>query len=265
MAVGQFGEVWEGLWNNTTSVAVKTLKPGTRSPSDFLQEARLMMNLRHPQLVQLYAVCSREEPVYIVVELMKHGSLLDYLRREGRSLKLLQLIDMSAGVACGMAYLEEQKCIHRDLAARNILVGENLICKVSNFRSAKVLEVDIYEAPEGSEFPIKWTAPEALLYNRFTIKSDVWSFGIVLYEISTYGRFPYPGMMNAQVLEAVQQGYRMRRPPNCPQRLHDIMIDCWKEDPATRPTFGTLQWQLEQFFTTDGAGYQLHIQFLHPT
>ena len=256
LGAGQFGEVWEGLWNNSTSVAVKTLKPGTMSPSEFLQEAALMKSLRHPKLIQLYAVCTREEPIYIVTELMKHGSLLEYLRGEGRSLKLPQLVDMSAQVAAGMAYLEEQNYIHRDLAARNILVGEHLICKVADFGLARVIDEDIYEAHTGAKFPIKWTAPEAAMYNRFTIKSDVWSFGIVLYEIITYGRFPYPGMTNAQVLEALQQGYRMPRPMGCPDKLYDIMLDCWREEPANRPTFETLQWQLEEFFVTEDGGYR---------
>ena len=243
--------VWEGLWNTTTSVAVKTLMPGTMSASDFLQEATMMMRLRHSKLVQLHAVCTREEPVYIVMELMKHGSLLDYLRGDGRSLKLPQLIDMSAQVASGMAYLEEQNIVHIDLAARSVLVGDHMICKVSDFQQAKVLEDDIYEAPIGFKFPIKWTAPEAALYNRYTIKSDVWSFGIVLYEIIVYGRFPYPGMTNAQVLEALQQGYRMPRPMGCPDKLYDVMLDCWKEEPASRPTFKSLIVQLEHFFTDD--------------
>ena len=252
LGAGQFGEVWEGLWNNTTAVAVKTLKPGTMSPLEFLQEATLMKSLRHPKLIQLYAVCTREEPIYIITELMKHGSLLEYLRGDGRSLKLPQLIDMSAQVAAGMAYLEEQNYIHRDLAARNILVGEHLICKVADFGLARVIDEDIYEAHTGAKFPIKWTAPEAAMYNRFTIKSDIWSFGIVLYEIITYGRFPYPGMTNAEVLEKIQTGYRMGCPPQCPKQLHDFMLDCWREEPANRPTFETLQWQLEEFFTSEG-------------
>ena len=252
LGAGQFGEVWEGLWNNTTAVAVKTLKPGTMSPLEFLQEATLMKSLRHPKLIQLYAVCTREEPIYIITELMKHGSLLEYLRGDGRSLKLPQLIDMSAQVAAGMAYLEEQNYIHRDLAARNILVGEHLICKVADFGLARVIDEDIYEAHTGAKFPIKWTAPEAAMYNRFTIKSDIWSFGIVLYEIITYGRFPYPGMTNAEVLEKIQTGYRMGCPPHCPKQLHDFMLDCWREEPANRPTFETLQWQLEEFFTSEG-------------
>ena len=255
LGAGQFSEVWEGLWNNTTSVAVKTLKPGTMSASEFLQEAGLMKKLRHQKLIQLYAVCTREEPIYIVTELMKHGSLLEYLRGEGRSLKLPQLINMASQVASGMTYLEEQNCIHRDLAARNILVGENLICKITDFGLARIIDEDIYEAHTGAKFPIKWTAPDAALYNRFSIKSDVWSFGIVLWEIITYGRFPYPGMTNPQVLEALQQGYRMPCPLGCPNKLYNIMMDCWREDPDSRPTFKSLLVQLEDDFFTDDTEY----------
>eukprot|EP00731_Ephydatia_muelleri_P031841 Em0023g348a len=252
LGAGQFGEVWEGLWNGTTSVAVKTLKPGTMSVEEFLQEASIMKKLRHPKLIQLYAVCTKEEPIYIVTELMKYGSLLEYLRAEGRSLKIERLVDIAAQVASGMSYLEQQNYIHRDLAARNILVGEHGICKVADFGLARVIDEEIYEAHTGAKFPIKWTAPEAAMYNRFTIKSDVWSFGVVLYEIITYGRFPYPGMTNPEVLDKIQQGYRMPCPANCPKQYHDVMLDCWREDPASRPTFETLQWQLEEFFNSEG-------------
>ena len=250
LGTGQFGEVWMGIWNETTEVAVKTLKPGTVGASEFLEEAGLMKKFRHPNLIQLYAVCTQEEPIYIITELMKHGSVLEYLRGDGRSLKLPQLIDMGAQVASGMAYLEEKNYIHQDLAARNILVGENLICKVADFGLARVIDEDIYEAHTGAKFPIKWTAPEAAMDSRFTIKSDVWSFGILLYEVITYGRFPYPGMNNAQVLESLQTGYRMPCPMGCPQQLYEIIRECWRDDAVSRPTFDALQWRLEEFFTT---------------
>ena len=252
LGTGQFGETWMGIWNETTEVAVsvKTLKPGTMGAHEFLEEAALMKKLRHPYLIQLYAVCTQEEPIYIITEFMKHGSLLEYLRGDGRSLKPPQLIDMGAQVAAGMAYLGEQCYIHRDLAARNILVGEHLICKISDFKYAKFLDDDgIYEAPTEAEFPFQWTAPEAIMYSRFTIKSDVWSFGILLYELITYGHFPYPGMKKSQVLDALQNGYRIPCPTGCPEQLYKIMRECWKDDPTLRPTFETLQWRLEEFFT----------------
>ena len=243
LGASQFCEVWQGLWNNATPIIVKT---GTMVASDLLKEAKFMKKLKHPNIIQLYGVCTQEEPIYTVMELMKHGSLLEYLRGDGRSLKLPQLIDMGAQVAAGMAYLEEKNYIHRDLAARSILVSENLICKVSNFDLARVLHDGIYEAHTGAKFPIKWTAPEAAMYNRYTIKSEVWSFGILLYELITYGRFPYPGMNNAQVLEALQTGYRMPCPMGCPEQLYEIMRQCWRDDASSRPTFEMLQKQLKE-------------------
>lgn len=280
---GQFGEVWEGLWNNTTPVAIKTLKPGTMDPKDFLTEAQIMKKLRHPKLVQLYAVCTMEEPIYIITELMKNGSLLEYLQGKGRNMKLAQLIDMAAQIAAGMAYLESQNYIHRDLAARNILVGENNIVKIADFGLARLIKEDEYEARVGARFPIKWTAPEAANYSKFSIKSDVWSFGILLTELVTYGRIPYPGMTNAEVLIQVDHGYRMPCPTGkfslhiyflsifnssdsvtdllvsfsgCPPTLYDIMLECWNKDPLKRPTFETLQWKLEDFFTLEGSEYK---------
>ncbi|XP_065176206.1 tyrosine-protein kinase SRK2-like [Sycon ciliatum] len=257
LGAGQFGEVWAGLWNKTTKVAVKTLKAGTMSPEAFLEEAQIMKTLRHEKLVQLYAVCSQQEPLYIVTELMSNGSLLDYLKNsDGRFAKLPVLVDMAAQVASGMAYLEVQNYIHRDLAARNILVGENNICKVADFGLARVIQDDEYCAREGAKFPIKWTAPEAALYNRFTIKSDVWSFGVLLSEIITHGRVPYPGMSNAEVLTQVDRGYRMPPPPNCPEPFYQIMLDCWKKEEMDRPTFEYLRYRLEDYFVSSEGPYK---------
>ncbi|XP_078682103.1 tyrosine-protein kinase Src42A-like [Branchiostoma floridae x Branchiostoma belcheri] len=253
---GQFGEVWQGVWNNTTPVAIKTLKPGSMSPDAFLQEAAIMKKLRHPKLIQLYAVCTMEEPIYIVTELMSNGSLLDYLQRDkGNSLRLPELLDMATQVASGMAYLEQNNYVHRDLAARNVLCGDNNICKVADFGLSRLMRDGEYNASEGAMFPIKWTAPEAALYSRFSIKSDVWSFGILLYELVTYGRMPYPGMTNAEVLTQVEKGYRMPCSPGCPDSLYQIMLDCWKKDECERPTFESLQWRLEDFFALQGSDY----------
>ncbi|KAM4712757.1 tyrosine-protein kinase FRK [Anableps anableps] len=259
LGAGQFGEVYKGMWNDTTEVAVKTLKPGSMDASEFLREAQLMKRLRHPKLIQLYAVCTMEEPIYIITELMKHGSLLDYLQKDrGNTLRVPDQIEMAAQVAAGMAYLEQQNYIHRDLAARNVLVGENNICKVADFGLARVFmkeNENVYEAREGGKFPIKWTAPEAINDNKFTIKSDVWSFGILLYEIMTFGQMPYPTMTNVQAVQWLSKGNRMSCPSRCPKPLHLIMLDCWKEMEQERPTFETLQWQLEDFFDMDLSSY----------
>ncbi|KAM7118179.1 tyrosine-protein kinase Fyn isoform X1 [Mycteria americana] len=253
---GCFAEVWRGTWNGNTKVAIKTLKPGTMSPESFLEEAQIMKKLKHDKLVQLYAVVS-EEPIYIVTEYMSKGSLLDFLKDgEGRALKLPNLVDMAAQVAAGMAYIERMNYIHRDLRSANILVGNGLICKIADFGLARLIEDNEYTARQGAKFPIKWTAPEAALYGRFTIKSDVWSFGILLTELVTKGRVPYPGMNNREVLEQVERGYRMPCPQDCPISLHELMIHCWKKDPEERPTFEYLQGFLEDYFTATEPQYQ---------
>ncbi|XP_019124346.1 proto-oncogene tyrosine-protein kinase Src isoform X1 [Larimichthys crocea] len=253
---GCFGEVWMGTWNGTTRVAIKTLKPGTMSPEAFLQEAQVMKKLRHEKLVQLYAVVS-EEPIYIVTEYMGQGSLLDFLKGDmGKMLRLPQLVDMASQIASGMAYVERMNYVHRDLRAANILVGDNLVCKVADFGLARLIEDNEYTARQGAKFPIKWTAPEAALYGRFTIKSDVWSFGVLLTELATKGRVPYPGMVNREVLDQVERGYRMPCPAECPESLHDLMLTCWRKEPEERPTFEYLQGFLEDYFTSTEPQYQ---------
>ena len=245
---GSFAQVWGGVWNGTTSVAVKMLKiDSSMTESDFLREATLMKELRHPNILQLYGICSKKQPLYIIAELMKHGSLLEYLRNERGSLKLSQLISVGQQVAEGMAYLEEQHYIHRDLAARNILVGDGLICKISDFRLMRLVEEAKSKAHDGTKLAIKWTAPEALLHNNFSVKSDVWSFGILLYEIITFGCFPYAGMTNEEVVRKLEQGYRMPQPKESSYAYYNIMLKCWREEPENRPTFEALQWELEEF------------------
>ncbi|CAJ0571939.1 unnamed protein product, partial [Mesorhabditis spiculigera] len=264
IGAGQFGEVWEGRWNNNVAVAVKRLRSGAADPSDFLAEAQIMKKLKHPRLLQLYAVCTREQPILIVTELMSEN-LLHYLQGRGRPSpaeaqlrqQIRQLVDMAAQVASGMGYLESKNFIHRDLAARNILVSHANAVKIADFGLARLLLKEAeYEAHPGARFPIKWTAPEAANFNKFTTKSDVWSFGILLTEMVTFGRIPYPGMTNAEVLQQVEQGYRMQCPPNCPPPLYDIMLQCWRADPEKRPTFETLEWRLEELFSADGSEYK---------
>uniref|UniRef100_A0A1A8DHB3 Tyrosine-protein kinase n=1 Tax=Nothobranchius kadleci TaxID=1051664 RepID=A0A1A8DHB3_NOTKA len=256
LGAGQFGEVWMAYYNNTTKVAVKTLKPGTMSPEAFLQEAQVMKKLRHEKLVMLYAVVS-EEPIYIVTEYMSQGSLLDFVKApHGKMLRLPQLVDMASQIASGMAYVEKMNFVHRDLRAANVLVGDNLICKVADFGLARLIEDNEYTARQGAKFPIKWTAPEAALFGCFTIKSDVWSFGVLLTEVVTKGRVPYPGMVNREVMSSVQRGYRMPQPDNCPTELYDIMLSCWKHKPEDRPTFDYVQSVLDDFYTSTETQYQ---------
>ncbi|NWV00456.1 FRK kinase, partial [Upupa epops] len=254
---GQFGEVWEGLWNNTTPVAIKTLKPGSMDPKAFLYEAQIMKRLRHPKLIQLYAVCTLEDPIYIITELMAHGSLLEYLQKDaGSQIFLPQQVDMAAQVASGMAYLESQNYIHRDLAARNVLVGEHGVYKVADFGLARVFQVEnenIYESWPESVLPVKWTAPEAIRYHKFSVKSDVWSFGILLFEIITYGKVPYGDKSGPEVIQMVDNGYRLPQPETCPVLLYQLMQQCWSAEAIRRPTFKALCEKLEMFFQADDS------------
>ena len=231
-------------------MAVKVLREENTSDVDhFLTKASLIKTLSHPRIVSVVAVCTKKMPVYVAFELMKYGSLLKYLRNEGRSLALPRLVKMASQVAEGMAYLEHQGYIHRDLGARSVLVGENEACKLANFHLAKAVHgQQTYRAPVDDKVAIKWTAPEAMKYNRFSIKSDVWSFGVLLFEVITHGRFPYPGMRNNQVIDQLLQGYRMPQPMECPQRIYAVMLDCWKEEPNFRPSFKTLHQKLSEFF-----------------
>lgn len=249
---GHFGSVWKGKLRNAADIAVKTLKPGTMSPDAFLEEARMMHRLQHKNLVQLLAVCSQQEPIYIVTELMVNGSLLDYIRKdEGRLVKFPVIIKMADQIADGMAYLERKEFIHRDLRAANVLVGEHRDVKVADFGLARVLDEGLYSASEHAQFPIKWTAPEAVSKRKFSTKSDVWSFGVLLYELITHGRVPYPGIDNAEVLSRLETGYRMPKPTSgrvtCPDGLYEIMLKCWHRDPQMRPTFEYLQAFFEDF------------------
>lgn len=256
LGAGQFGEVWMGYYNGHTKVAVKSLKQGSMSPDAFLAEANLMKQLQHQRLVRLYAVVT-QEPIYIITEYMENGSLVDFLKTTpGVKLTINKLLDMAAQIAEGMAFIEEQNYIHRDLRAANILVSDTLSCKIADFGLARLIEDNEYTAKEGAKFPIKWTAPEAINYGIFTIKSDVWSFGILLTEIVTHGRIPYPGMTNPEVIQNLERGYRMVRPDNCPEELYHLMMLCWKERPEDRPTFDYLRSVLEDFFTATEGQYQ---------
>lgn len=257
LGAGQFGEVWMAYYNNKTKVAVKTLKPGTMTVEAFLEEANVMKTLQHDRLVRLYAVVTKTQPIYIITEFMANGSLLDFLKADmGCKVQLPKLIDFSAQIAEGMAYIERKNYIHRDLRAANVLVSENLLCKIADFGLARVIEDDEYSAREGAKFPIKWTAPEAINYGSFTIKSDMWSFGVLLHEIITYGRMPYPGMTKVEVMSSIQRGYRMPQPENCPTELYNIMLTCWKDKAEDRPTFDFLQSVLNDFYTATEAQYQ---------
>lgn len=255
---GNFGEVYYGKWKNNIEVAVKTLREGTMSTAAFLQEAAIMKKFRHKRLVALYGVCSEDGPIFIVQEYMNKGSLLDFLRTEGKALEFEDLIYIAFQVASGMEYLESKQLIHRDLAARNVLIGENNIAKICDFGLARVIEDNEYCPKQGSRFPVKWTAPEAIIYGKFSIKSDVWSYGILLMEIFTLGQVPYPGMHGREVIDLVEKGERMPKPTShpLPDEIYQIMLKTWDVNPEKRPTFEFLTHYFEGFNVTSEVPYR---------
>ncbi|XP_003474980.2 tyrosine-protein kinase ABL2 isoform X7 [Cavia porcellus] len=247
---GQYGEVYVGVWKKySLTVAVKTLKEDTMEVEEFLKEAAVMKEIKHPNLVQLLGVCTLEPPFYIVTEYMPYGNLLDYLRECNREeVTAVVLLYMATQISSAMEYLEKKNFIHRDLAARNCLVGENHVVKVADFGLSRLMTGDTYTAHAGAKFPIKWTAPESLAYNTFSIKSDVWAFGVLLWEIATYGMSPYPGIDLSQVYDLLEKGYRMEQPEGCPPKVYELMRACWKWSPAERPSFAETHQAFETMF-----------------
>ncbi|KAM6431455.1 tyrosine-protein kinase ABL1 isoform 1-T3 [Liasis olivaceus] len=247
---GQYGEVYEGVWKKyNLTVAVKTLKEDTMEVEEFLKEAAVMKEIKHPNLVQLLGVCTREPPFYIITEFMTYGNLLDYLRDCNRQeVNAVVLLYMATQISSAMEYLEKKNFIHRDLAARNCLVGENHLVKVADFGLSRLMTGDTYTAHAGAKFPIKWTAPESLAYNKFSIKSDVWAFGVLLWEIATYGMSPYPGIDLSQVYELLEKDYRMERPEGCPEKVYELMRECWQWSASERPSFAEIHQAFETMF-----------------
>ncbi|CAB1429833.1 unnamed protein product [Pleuronectes platessa] len=178
-------------------------------------------------------------PVMIVVEYVENGSLDSFLRQHDGHFTVIQLVGMLRGIASGMKYLADTGYVHRDLAARNILVNSNLVCKVSDFGLSRVLEDDPEAAytTTGGKIPIRWTAPEAISYRKFSSASDAWSYGIVMWEVMSYGERPYWEMSNQDVILSIEEGYRLPAPMGCPVALHQLMLHCWQKERNHRPKF----------------------------
>ncbi|KAM8957675.1 tyrosine-protein kinase Fer isoform 2-T2 [Lycaon pictus] len=243
---GNFGEVYKGILKDKTAVAVKTCKEDLPQELKikFLQEAKILKQYDHPNIVKLIGVCTQRQPIYIIMELVPGGDFLSFLRKKKDEIKLKQLVKFSLDAASGMSYLESKNCIHRDLAARNCLVGENNVLKISDFGMSRQEDGGVYSSSGLKQIPIKWTAPEALNYGRYSSESDVWSFGILLWETFSLGVCPYPGMTNQQAREQVERGYRMSAPQHCPEDIFKIMMKCWDYKPENRPKFSELQKEL---------------------
>ncbi|XP_044258516.1 proto-oncogene tyrosine-protein kinase ROS isoform X1 [Tribolium madens] len=252
---GAFGEVFEGkargIPNSSgdTKVAVKTLRKcaSDQEKAEFLQEAQLMSNFKHEHILQLLGVCLDNDPHFIIMELMQGGDLLTYLRSSRNpntdtpSLSLIELLKMCVDVAKGCRYLEEMHFVHRDLACRNCLVSSkdpDRIVKIGDFGLARDIYKNDYYRKEGEGLlPVRWMAPESLVDGVFTSQSDVWAFGVLLWEIMTLGQQPYPARNNLEVLHYVRRGGRLGKPTDCPEALHNLMLKCWEFEAEKRPTF----------------------------
>ncbi|XP_026168852.1 ephrin type-A receptor 4b isoform X4 [Mastacembelus armatus] len=248
IGAGEFGEVCSGRLRvqgkREIYVAIKSLKAGysDKQRRDFLSEASIMGQFDHPNIIRLEGVVTRCKPVMIITEFMENGSLDTFLKKHDGQFTVIQLVGMLRGIASGMKYLSDMSYVHRDLAARNILVNSNLVCKVSDFGLSRVLEDDPEAAytTRGGKIPIRWTAPEAIAYRKFTSASDVWSYGIVMWEVISYGERPYWEMSNQDVIKAIDEGYRLPAPMDCPVVLHQLMLDCWEKGRSDRPKFGQI-------------------------
>uniref|UniRef100_A0AAY4AEY6 receptor protein-tyrosine kinase n=1 Tax=Denticeps clupeoides TaxID=299321 RepID=A0AAY4AEY6_9TELE len=245
IGAGEFGEVCCGPLRlpgkREYPVAIKTLKAGytDKQRRDFLGEASIMGQFDHPNIIHLEGVVTKSKPVMIITEYMENGSLDTFLKKNDGQFTVIQLVGMLRGIASGMRYLSDMGYVHRDLAARNILVNSNLVCKVSDFGLSRVLEDDPEAAytTRGGKIPIRWTAPEAIAFRKFTSASDVWSYGIVMWEVMSYGERPYWEMSNQDVIKAVEENYRLPGPMDCPAALYHLMMDCWQKDRNCRPKF----------------------------
>lgn len=266
IGAGEFGEVCCGRLTVEDSygqkqqqiVAVKTLLPGSnpKAKVDFLAEASIMGQFEHENVIRLIGVVTKTEPVMILTEFMLNGSLDQFLRtNDNGRLTMHQLVQLLQGIASGMKYLTEKGYVHRDLAARNVLVDDRLTCKIADFglsrglrSSCSIIGEQEYITQQAGKIPIRWTAPEAITHHKYTAASDVWSFGVVIWEVCSFGERPYWDWSNHKVVqEVVHSGFRLPSPMDAPAQLHQMMLDCWQLDRHRRPTFAQLLQRLNAF------------------
>ncbi|XP_019849351.1 PREDICTED: ephrin type-B receptor 3-like isoform X2 [Amphimedon queenslandica] len=255
---GQFATVNKAQWitgGGDVSVAVKMLKAGSSEQEKvkFLQEAAINGQFHHLNVVRLLGVVTVGEPVIIVLELLGNGNLKKFLtsKRPVRGCVVPEelpnlLCNFCKQIASGMDYLAKKTFIHRDLAARNILVSEQLICKVADFGLSRDLQENEYYISQGGLVPIKWTALEAIFYRKYSTASDVWSYGVLLFEIWSLGRKPFSSLTNEKYIEKIDEGERLAPPPGCPRSFYQLMMDCWHPSPPDRPSFTSLCQYLSQ-------------------
>ncbi|XP_056364726.1 fibroblast growth factor receptor 1 isoform X3 [Oenanthe melanoleuca] len=251
--------------NRVTKVAVKMLKSDAteKDLSDLISEMEMMKMIgKHKNIINLLGACTQDGPLYVIVEYASKGNLREYLqarrppgmeycynpaRAPEEQLSFKDLVSCAYQVARGMEYLASKKCIHRDLAARNVLVTEDNVMKIADFGLARdIHHIDYYKKTTNGRLPVKWMAPEALFDRIYTHQSDVWSFGVLLWEIFTLGGSPYPGVPVEELFKLLKEGHRMDKPSNCTNELYMMMRDCWHAVPSQRPTFKQLVEDLDR-------------------
>ncbi|XP_070078011.1 focal adhesion kinase 1 isoform X22 [Equus caballus] len=246
---GQFGDVHQGVYlspeNPALAVAIKTCKNCTSDSvrEKFLQEALTMRQFDHPHIVKLIGVIT-ENPVWIIMELCTLGELRSFLQVRKYNLDLASLILYAYQLSTALAYLESKRFVHRDIAARNVLVSSNDCVKLGDFGLSRYMEDSTYYKASKGKLPIKWMAPESINFRRFTSASDVWMFGVCMWEILMHGVKPFQGVKNNDVIGRIENGERLPMPPNCPPTLYSLMTKCWAYDPSRRPRFTELKAQL---------------------
>ncbi|KAM9317067.1 protein-tyrosine kinase 2-beta isoform 2-T2 [Gastrophryne carolinensis] len=253
---GFFGEVYDGVYKKQKgeriNVAVKTCKKDCAPDvkEKFMSEAYLMRNLDHPHIVKLIGIIE-EDPIWIVMELYPYGELGQYLEKNKNTLQAITMILYSLQICKALAYLEGINCVHRDIAVRNILVASPECVKLGDFGLSRYLEEEEYYKASVTRLPIKWMAPESINFRRFTSASDVWMFGVCMWEILSFGKQPFFWLENKDVISVIEKGDRLPKPESCPPTLYTLMTRCWTYDPSERPKFTELVCSLSDIYQTE--------------
>ncbi|KAL1123945.1 hypothetical protein AAG570_001715 [Ranatra chinensis] len=275
---GCFGKVYKGEllndYGETETVAIKVLKDSAsrETEEDFMREVEIMSSFQHSNILTLLGVTYKEpeKSPCMVFEFMPHGDLTEVLRSNSRHfwkpdssaprLTKESLLSIAIQIACGMQYLAGQHFVHRDLACRNCLVGANLTVKIADFgMSRDVYTCDYYKIGGSRLLPVRWMSPESVTYGRFTLESDVWSYGVVLWEIYSLGKQPYYGHSNEEVVKLILQGIMLIPPEDCPASICEIMETCWKTEPRDRATFSEIYDRLFLISMMSGVSHHLAV------